>query len=173
MNAEGALSAFFIVQQQGSGVPDRNLWLLVGSGSYFGRGSERNLRPSRLRRLLRFPKFLCALERHGNFDRCAILALLHRPPDALRRWCPKQICFDRRKRKVAIFQLLRFMCLQLNLATSRLSLIVLQQGIKHSKESVKGFISAPSILFKYHSKFFCKNNNNYLIVVIRNAIFIL
>lgn len=25
----------FIVQQQGSGVPDRNLWLLVGSGSYW------------------------------------------------------------------------------------------------------------------------------------------
>ena len=44
--------------------------------------------------LLRFPKFPCALERHRNFDRCAILALLHRPPDALRRWCPKQMRYQ-------------------------------------------------------------------------------
>ena len=34
--------------------------------------------------LLRFPKFLCALERHRNFDRCAISPSLYLPPAAVR-----------------------------------------------------------------------------------------
>ncbi len=57
------------------------------------------LRHPRQSRLLRCPKFLCALERHRNFDRCAIFASLHRPQDALWRQCPKQAaCFARNKK---------------------------------------------------------------------------
>ena len=37
--------------------------------------------------LLRGPKFICALGRHINFDRYAILTSLHRPQDALRWRC--------------------------------------------------------------------------------------
>ena len=62
------------------------------------RGGSRDFEPAALS-LLRCPKSLFRLGAPSDFDRCAILASLHRPPGALRRRCPKQICFARKKRE--------------------------------------------------------------------------
>lgn len=62
----------FLVEATGCGCPGdtsvRSTEVLTEAAA-----ETSNLRHHRLRRFLRFPKFLSALERHRNFDRCAII----------------------------------------------------------------------------------------------------
>ena len=55
--------------------------------------------------LLRFPKFLCALERHRNFDRYAISPSLYLPPAAVRLNAQIKRATKLRHASLCIFQL--------------------------------------------------------------------